>query len=95
MESHWLSTIYPLKLWIVYKIVDNIVKIRKNKKGQINIDFPDFFGIMISDAFIINKGGVSTWRWHFSRRRDPDPKFTDSEQEWAQKAAEKYLQPED
>ena len=42
------------------KNVDKIVKNRKNKKEQINIDFPDFFGIMISDAFIIYKGGVST-----------------------------------
>ena len=55
-----LSTGYSLKMWIVYKNVDKIVKNRKNKKEQINIDFLSFFGIMISDAFIINKGGVST-----------------------------------
>ena len=32
MEKHILSTGYSLKMWIVYKIVDKIVKIRKNKK---------------------------------------------------------------
>ena len=55
-----LSTGYSLKMWIVYKIVDKIVKIRNIKKEQINLDFPHFFDIMISDAFIIYKGGVST-----------------------------------
>ena len=60
MEKHRLSTGYSLKMWIVYKIVDKIVKIRNIKKEQINLDFPHFFDIMISDAFIINKGGVST-----------------------------------
>ena len=59
MDKNRLLTTYSLKMWIVYKNVDKIVKNRKNKKEQINIDFPDFFGIMISDAFIINKGGVS------------------------------------
>ena len=60
MKKDRLSTTYSLKLWIVYRFVDKNVKIRKNKKEQINIDFLSFFGIMISDAFIINKGGVFT-----------------------------------
>ena len=60
MKKDRLSTTYSLKLWIVYRFVDKNVKIRKNKKEQINIDFLNFFGIMISDAFIINKGGVFT-----------------------------------
>lgn len=59
-ESSTLSTGYPQKLWIVYKNVDKCAKNEKMKKEQIIIDFPCFFGIMISDAFIINKGGVST-----------------------------------
>ena len=29
-----LSTGYSLKMWIVYKILDKIVKIRKNKKDD-------------------------------------------------------------
>ena len=60
MDKNRLLTTYSLKMWIVYKNVDKIVKNRKNKKEQINIDFAYIFGIMISDAFIINKGGVST-----------------------------------
>ena len=45
--------------------------------------------------YIRHKGGVRIWRWHFSRRRDQDLKFTDSEQEWAHQAEEKFWQQEE
>ena len=36
MKNDRLSTIYSLKLWIVYRFVDKNVKIRKNKKEGIS-----------------------------------------------------------
>ena len=35
------------------------------------------------------------WRWHFSRRRNPEQEFMDSGQEWEQQAEEKYWLPEE
>ena len=37
-----------------------ILWIKKNRKYRVFIDFFNFFAIMISDAFINGKGGVST-----------------------------------
>ena len=54
-----LSTAYPQKLWIVYSYQHDVYRY-VNKKDQIDIDFSEFFDIMISDAFINEKGGVST-----------------------------------
>ena len=54
-----LFTAYPQKLWIVYSCYQDVHRY-VDKKDQINIDFSEFFDIMISDAFINEKGGVST-----------------------------------
>ena len=50
--------------------------------------------LLIKEYFLIKYLGQREvyweWRWHFSRRKDPDLRFMASEQEWAQRAEEKY-----
>ena len=40
-------------------------------------------------------GGVTLWKWHYSRRRDRERKFTASEQEWLLQAEERFWLPEE
>ena len=54
-----LSTVYPPNCGL-FIIIPKDIHINVNKKDDINIDFLEFFAIMISDAFINKKGGVST-----------------------------------
>ena len=44
---------------------------------------------------IWNKEVYVSWRWHFSPKKDPEPRCTASEQEWAQQTAERYWLPEE
>ena len=39
-------------------------------------------------------GGVTLWKWHYSRRRDRERKFTVSGPEWPPQAEERFWLPE-
>lgn len=98
------SQSYPhhVKLWItLWKscglYVDNFFgkKIRNNRLTErhkiyiIGVVFYDIKKRIIK--FIQNYKEVPRlWKWHFSQKKDRDPKFTVSEKEWALLTVEKY-----
>lgn len=89
---------------IIYVNVDNFFSCKKffyplfcltlrHLSSTINMLFSNNMTIGRLYIFKVRKEEVyQIWRWRFSRRRDPDLRFMDSDPEWVLRAEEKFWQ---